>query len=232
MREFDQFRETYSADIDSAVRFSGQPHAFFTKAKSDLIVPLISEHFPEQSVDVLDIGCGHGLVHPYLLKARPDLRLRGADVAADVIDEARKLQPNIPYDAYDGERLPYETNSFDVAFSICVLHHVPPSKRKNFMAEMARVLRPGGLALIIEHNPLNPLTQYIVRTCPIDENAVLLWPREVRQRTRAVGLTSSSQKFLLFTPFAAPSFRALDRILGWLPLGAQYCVCARKPEVG
>ncbi|MEP5151712.1 class I SAM-dependent methyltransferase, partial [Planktotalea sp.] len=190
MSEFDQFRDTYAEDIEDAIRFSGKPLAFFTKAKADLIIPLLAEHMPDGPLDILDIGCGHGLVHPYLLEARPSLRLRGVDNAADVIDEARKMNPNVLFDAYNGHRLPYDDRSFDVAFTICVMHHVLPEQRRNFMQEMARVLRPGGLCVVIEHNPLNPLTQYIVRTCPIDENAVILWPREVRKLAMNAGLHS------------------------------------------
>ena len=46
---------------------------------------------------------------------------------------------------------------------------------------------------------------------------------------KAEGLTAVTRRFMLFTPFAAPLFRRLDRSLGWLPLGAQYASYGRVP---
>ena len=60
------------------------------------------------------------------------------------------------------------------------MHHVPPPQWTRFVAEMFRVIRTGGLALVFEHNPYNPATQYIVKTCDIDKDAVLLRPGKLR----------------------------------------------------
>jgi hypothetical protein len=42
------------------------------------------------------------------------------------------------------------------------------------MKEIQRVLRPGGVFSLIEHNPLNPVTRLIVSRTPVDGNAKLL----------------------------------------------------------
>ncbi len=47
---------------------------------------------------------------------------------------------------------------------------------------------------------------------------------------RATGLGEVAARFILFTPFDSPPFRALDRRLGKLPLGAQYYVTGRVPS--
>src|SRR5262249_59211928 len=92
-----------------------------------------------------------------------------------MVERATERNPWAIYSAYDtGEPLPYDEGSFDVAFAICVFHHVPPLERPALTAEMARVTRPGGLVAIFEHNPWNPLTRKAVRDCPFDEDAVLL----------------------------------------------------------
>ena len=57
--------------------------------------------------------------------------------------------------------------------------------------EAARVLRPGGVFAIIEHNPLNPATRLIVRRLPMDRNAILLGARETRRLLRAAGFANS-----------------------------------------
>jgi hypothetical protein len=94
---------------------------------------------------------------------------------------------------------------------------------------MWRVLKRGGLAVVFEHNPLNPATQYIVRTCPIDEDAVLLWRRRTASLLQTAGLSVIEARTILSVPPAGKLLRLLDRILGYLPFGAQYYTAAMKP---
>ena len=94
------------------------------------------------------------------------------------------------YEAYDGERLPYDDERFDVAFAICVLHHVRPAERPRFVGELRRVVRPGGLVALFEHNPLNPLTRLAVHRCAFDGDAVLLRAGEAQHVARASGLAA------------------------------------------
>jgi SAM-dependent methyltransferase len=228
MSEFDQYATRYTDDINAAIAFSGQSHDFFTKVKADYLLALLEETFPQASaLKVLDVGCGHGAIHPFLRAARRPLSLTGIDVAASVIDEARKTNEGVDYQVYDGNSLPYADGAFDACFTICVMHHVPPANWSAFVSEMRRVVRPGGIVAVFEHNPLNPVTRRIVNTCPIDENAVLLKSGELKGLLAAAGLRDVASRFILFSPFDRPVFRRLDRWLGWLPLGAQYFVTGR-----
>ena len=58
----------------------------------------------------------------------------------------------------ENNRIPAEADSFDVVFSACVFHHIPHGEHLNWLQELHRITRPGGLIAIFEHNPLNPLT--------------------------------------------------------------------------
>src|SRR5258708_33071555 len=61
--------------------------------------------------------------------------------------------------AADGRHAPFAGGSFDLVFAVCVLHHLAPgAQRDALVGEMARLARPGGLGVIWEPNPLNPLT--------------------------------------------------------------------------
>ena len=181
---------------------------------------------------MLDIGCGNGSIHPFLLQRRPQLRLRGVDVASTSIESARQANPLVNYDVYDGTKLPYRTGQFDAAYTICVMHHVPPLAWKDFMAEMRRVVRPGGVVSVIEHNPFNPLTQLLVNTCPFDRNAKLLRSSRLRKVMRDAGLKDIQRRYIQFTPFDGSLFKRLDRWMGWFPLGAQYLTSARVGHDG
>jgi SAM-dependent methyltransferase len=237
LQEFDQHKETYRTEIDKAVAFSGQSHDFFTRVKAEYLIELLERFSSERTrsneraaLNVLDIGCGHGHIHPYLTRSKLNLRLTGIDVASTVIEEARMANLGVTYHDYDGARLPYPDGSFDAAYTIAVMHHVPPPQWPAFLQEARRVVRPGGLVVIFEHNPINPLTQWIVRTCPIDDNAVLLGSRRLSKLVGQAGFSKVESRYILFTPLDAPRYRTFDRMIGWLPLGAQYYVSAHAPQ--
>ena len=172
----------------------------------------------------LDVGCGLGLVHRHLGPLAG--RLEGVDVSAGLIEEAARLNPGGRYRTFDGDRLPYEDGAFDLAFAICVLHHVEPAARAAFAAELARVTRPGGLVAVFEHNPLNPLTRLVVRRCAFDEGVVLVRRRHLERLLAGPATRDVASRYLLFTPWKATW--ALERRLGRVPLGAQYVTSASR----
>ena len=173
-QEFDEYKEEYSESISSAVSFSGQSHDFFTKRKAENLIEIIrSEMSRHQHPNILDVGCGHGLIHPYLIQNFEDkISLTAVDIASEVIELARKHNPNVRYDSYDGDTLPYQDNTFTLAFAICVVHHVPSEKWASFLKQMQRVVKKDGLVVIMEHNPNNPLTVRIVKNHPFDKNTL------------------------------------------------------------
>jgi SAM-dependent methyltransferase len=230
--EFDQYGPAYDDRISRAVRLSGQEHDFFLQVKAEVLAELLGRSSRQRDLRVLDVGCGNGRLHRFLLSATPSIKLTGIEVAAAFVEPAREANPDVQYDVYDGRRLPYEDATFDAAFTVCVLHHVSPAQWPDFVAELRRVVRPGGLVAVFEHNPLNPVTTYIVRTCPIDRDAVLLPAGQLDALLRGAGLRATRHEFILFTPFKSPIFRRLDRLMSWLPLGAQYVSSARVPQDG
>jgi ubiquinone/menaquinone biosynthesis C-methylase UbiE len=132
------------------------------------------------------------------------------------------------YATYDGEHLPYSDGSFDMAMAICVFHHVPPALWQQVATEMLRVVKPGGLVLIIEHNPYNPVTRYIVNSCSFDADAVLLSPRRMRALFTASNSENVTTRSILNIPPKSDRLRKLDLKLGVLPIGAQYYLMATK----
>jgi ubiquinone/menaquinone biosynthesis C-methylase UbiE len=230
MSEFDQHRDSYEDDINRAIRFSGKGHDYFTQVKAEYLVEILKPLKPDnRPIRLLDVGCGHGLIHPALRSADLPLEITGIDVAESVVEVARRENPSVSYDSYDGRTLPYPRDEFDAAVTITVMHHVPPEQWCDFMTEMKRVVRPGGVVTVFEHNPYNPVTAYIVRTCPIDENAVLLSNRRVVSLMQQAGLEAIESRFILFTPFDSPFFKRFDRLMSGLPMGAQYYVTGRVP---
>ena len=177
---------------------------------------------------MLDVGCGIGLAERSLAS-----RVRtvvAGDVSAAMIEEARGLVPEVKFIHLPPRGLPFDDGAFDVQFCYCVYHHVPLHERRAMVAELARVVRPGGLLFVFEHNPYNPVTRKIVRDCPLDRDAVLLAPRETRDLLRGADLEVIEQRYYLFFPKLLGFLRRIEPWLGWLPLGGQYYVVARKPR--
>jgi SAM-dependent methyltransferase len=222
---FDSYDKSYGAIIQSSIDFSGLPHSFFMIAKADILRDLIASRLDKRhKAAALDVGCGVGTFHPFMRGVFR--RLCGADVSAASVAEARRANPDVEYETYDGKVLPYGDATFDLATAICVLHHVLPAQRVGFLREMRRVVRPGGLVCLIEHNPLNPLTRLAVARCEFDRDAVLLHAGRTRALMADAGLHDARSHYFLLLPSAAPLARRVEHSLRRIPLGAQYVASA------
>ena len=171
---------------------------------------------------------GRGNCVPHLQATFPDAALTALDVSARSLThcKARAIRP-LETVCYDGQTLPFEDARFDLVFTACVFHHIPEDDHIRLLAEIRRTLTPEGRFVLFEHNPWNPLTRHAVATCPFDANAVLISAPEMRRRFRAAGFGDVALRWTLFFPAALAPLRPLERGLGWLPLGAQYCLVAR-----
>jgi SAM-dependent methyltransferase len=223
--EFDRVGETYQAAVDEAISFAGQEHDFYVEAKARRLVELARRRLGRGRVAALDVGCGVGLFDRHVSSS---FELSGVDVSPVMVEQARAANAEVEYAVSEPGRLPHEDGRFDLAFAVCVLHHVDRADRLPLVREMARVVRPGGLVAVFEHNPLNPLTQRVVRGCAFDEDVELLPRRELASLLRAAGLEDMTGEYLLFFPWRGRLFEAAERTLTGLPLGAQYVVAGRR----
>jgi ubiquinone/menaquinone biosynthesis C-methylase UbiE len=220
--EFDAYNRTYSDKVNEAIGFSGLKVDFFTRAKAEELLRLIAKHggVAAERASVLDVGCGVGNYHA-LLGPRFSA-LSGVDVSTACIDEARRSHPGVTYESFDGTSLPFPDASFDVAFAICVFHHVPLADRPKLTADIRRVLKPGGMMVIFEHNPLNPLTLLVVNRCEFDKDAILLRAGQSESLLTEAGFKDAFSRYILAIPADAPLARKVDAALSGLPVGAQY----------
>jgi SAM-dependent methyltransferase len=223
--EFDRVGESYQAAVDEAISFAGQKHDFYLEVKARRLVELARRHLGPGQSAALDVGCGPGLFDRHVASA---FDLHGVDVSPAMVERARETNPEVEYAVSEPERLPHPDGRFDLAFAVCVLHHVDRADRLQLVRETTRVVRPGGLVAVFEHNPLNPLTRRVVRDCAFDEGVELLPRRELEGLVSAAGLEVVSTHYLLFFPWRGRLFEAAERTLARLPLGAQYVVAARR----
>lgn len=226
-KTFDEFTHHYSEAVNDSINFSGLKVDFFTKVKFDYLMDICRAHFGQtKELELLDVGCGVGNIHK--LVSENVGQLSGVDISNESVNKAGAENKEVLYKTYDGETLPYADNSFDVAYAICVVHHVPVELWENFTREMHRVVKPNGLAIIFEHNPLNPLTMRVVNNCPFDADAVLLKGKKTTDLLQKAGFKSTKKRFIITIPPSNRFLRRVDGLFSRLPLGAQYFVAAHK----
>jgi SAM-dependent methyltransferase len=104
--------------------------------------------------DILDFGCGCGRLLRRLFDLVPDARLSGCDIDPDAI---AWVADNIPgVDARVSAPLPpspFANDAFDLVIGYSVLTHLDERYQDAWLAELQRVLRPGGVALLTVHGP-------------------------------------------------------------------------------
>jgi SAM-dependent methyltransferase len=108
----------------------------------------------------LDLGCGQGWYACQL--ARRKYSMHGVDLSRQQLTAAaghcEACGIHVTLVQYDGVRLPYPNAYFDFVYSINVLHHAPaPDAQRELMAEVVRVLKPGGQFILHEMNVENAL---------------------------------------------------------------------------
>jgi SAM-dependent methyltransferase len=100
--------------------------------------------------DVLEVGCGAGLGLGWL--AEVARRAVGGDYCASNLQRAQNhYQGRVPLLRFDAAAMPFGARSFDVVVLFESLYYLPWPR--TFLAECARLLRPGGLVVIATVNP-------------------------------------------------------------------------------
>jgi SAM-dependent methyltransferase len=226
--QFDACSDTYSDLVNASVSIGGVEHEFYIRRKVDHLLDLARTHLGDpEGLTALDVGCGVGLTDAQIDGRIGDLH--GIDTSGDSVAQAKVQNPAVAYQSYDGDRLPYDTATFDLVFAINVLHHVDPPDRRRFTEEMARVVRPGGIACIFEHNPFNPLTRWAVDRCEFDQGVVLLSRAAASLLLQEAGLEPAESRYIIFVPRNGAAIARAEGYLHKVPLGAQYAVAARRP---
>ena len=228
IKEFDKFAEEYLNLHRQNIRITGEGPEFFAEYKiRDL--KRVSYELKVLPDNILDFGTGVGNSIPFLAKYFPETNIHGVDVSEKSLALVRKRFGSLgEFSLFDGELLPYPDELFDIAIAACVFHHIPFKEHVHLIQEISRTIRYGGIIMIYEHNPYNPLTRYAVNTCPFDENAVLLRKTEVKNILKKTGLEIVMQEYRVFFPAFLRIFRSLEHFLRWFPLGGQYFVIAKK----
>lgn len=228
---FDQYAAAYDRTVQAAITASGESVEYFARLKARLVAERLDARHPDR---ILDFGCGIGNTTQSLAGEFPQATLVGYDQSAESIAVARTSRhahgARMEYWTNRGSRLPFADEAFDLVFASCVFHHIERTAHVSWAGEAARVLRPGGSLFVFEHNPLNPFTLRVVRTCPFDKGVRLLRAGYAVRMLHEAGFKSPEVRFYFFFPRVLRMLRPIERHLGFIPLGAQYYVHGIRME--
>lgn len=138
-------------DTQVEVLFSGTADAMRRQA----LVPL-ADHFKgrdQRELRLLDVACGTGRFLEEVAANYPRLNVTGLDLSPAYAAEARKRlerRRSASIVEANAETMPLAAASQDAVTCIYLLHELPPAIRPVVAREIARVLKPGGVAIIVD----------------------------------------------------------------------------------
>lgn len=220
--EFDTYADSYEADLKSSLPSGLYEDKYFAEYKIQFMANRLHDSSPAR---ILDFGCGIGRSLGLLQERYPLSDVCGFDVSEASLKFARNTLSRLQLTS---DLEDFQPSSFNVIFTANVFHHIPPNERLQALTKCKYLLKEGGSIFLFEHNPFNPLTRLVFERCVFDKDAEMLRKSEVFDMAKAIGLRVKRADYTLFFPKQLAFFRPSEKLLSWLPLGAQYCVEMEK----
>lgn len=141
--EFIRWSESYDRSILQWLLFGPSHRALIRRIRAVV---------GDQPARILDVGCGTGVFAARIREAVPEAKVWGVDLVSDMLTKGsarwRNHSAHVQPIQADSERLPFAAGSFDIVTCANSFHHYPHQAQA--VAEMHRVLRPGGRLMIID----------------------------------------------------------------------------------
>jgi len=134
----------WAGSYDDDLRDAGGPLAGYASSlrQAARMLPLAA------GADVLDVGIGTGAFAALL--AERGARITGLDVSDEMLARCRAAHPDFTLHVGSFEPIPLPDARFDAAVASFAFHEVPPASRPAVVAELARVLKPGGHLCVLD----------------------------------------------------------------------------------
>ncbi len=137
-----------------------------TQTTLDLVddeIDVLAAMLPLAGQHIIELGCGAARLARAVLLRHPDSRVTGVEI--DARQHAKNLaapQAGLQFICGVAQDIPWDDDGFDLALMLKSLHHVPVPSMGRALAEVVRVVRPGGHLYVSEpvfDGPLNHVTR-------------------------------------------------------------------------
>lgn len=223
---FDHYAGCYEEALGDALKVSGENREFFATGRVAWLANWLKNQGLETS-HLLDYGCGTGGSVAAIFDLLKPRHYLGVDVSEASLEIARATYPD-PCCHFRMVGKP-EPESFDLAFSNGVFHHIAPEERAGCLEWVIKSLKPGGMFALFENNSWNPATRYVMSRCRFDDDAIPLSPLETRSRMRQAGFEILTTRYLFVFPAFLSGLRCIEPWVSAMPFGTQYVTLGRKP---
>ncbi|MBV8889501.1 MAG: methyltransferase domain-containing protein [Alphaproteobacteria bacterium] len=141
----------------SAERYDHQVEVLFgggaAAMRRQALVPLRQALAGRPAPKLLDVACGTGQFLREVKANHPRLAVTGLDLSRPYLDVARRRLGDwsrVELVEAGAEDMPFEDRRFDVVTCVYLFHELPPRTRRAVIAELRRVLKPGGMVIFVD----------------------------------------------------------------------------------
>ncbi len=200
-------------------------YAHYRGPRREVVQALLDGAKITDTSHVLEVGCGTGNFC-IALAEETGCRCDGLDPSEEMLAQARARTAQMPFVAGHAEALPYPDASFDLIFSVDVIHHV--IGHAEYMREAARMLRPGGLLCTVteSHDAIHRRSILSVYFPETVERQIQRYPAiEHLASLMALAGFSDIKDELLFVPYHVTNIDAYRN------KGSPACTASRKQRI-
>ena len=134
-------------------RYSAPHMQSYLHARNNALADILARTFGNGKIlDILDVGCGTGLILQFLACLPTRHRLVGLDFSKTMLYQAREKTSNLDNPPKlllgDAFPLPFSDNSFDLLVATRLIHQFKHQHKKAIHSEFLRVVRPGGVVVL------------------------------------------------------------------------------------
>ena len=206
-------------------------YSFIMKRQCDLVTDVVQDVCGDALGRCLEIGCANGDAFQYL--ARNFSLVVGVDISLDKLLSASSNIPERTNVVLTGCRKEGKVDypfaaSFKTIVAFSLLHHLDNREMVQVLREALRMLLPGGVLIILEYNPLNPLSLLTVTFGREDKGSRALFKREVRSLFTKCDIEIVDDGYLLFFPRSLSFLTTWEKKMRQLPFGGKYFVAGMK----
>ena len=225
--EFDQYAQDYNIVLNRGLSLSGETVDYFAQKR----VEYIHNYIQRLGLDIrsiVEFGCGIGNNLVFLRRYFPDSQILGLDVSDESIRKANERFADDGNTQIQNLSEFQATHCADLVFINGVFHHIPAEDHAKNLELIRSILKENALLALFENNYFNPATRWIMNRVAFDKDAVLINPYRLLNQVCRMHFSNARLRFYFIFPKIFNYLRFLESYCEEFPLGAQYCIFAKK----